>query len=275
MNSDFIETPDGLRLHHVYWEPQVDSERVIIIVHGISEHVRRYDHVAEHLIQAGYHIYAQDHRGHGESTGERVHVGSNTAYIRDLKSFYDRIKRQHPTAKIYMLGHSMGSIISLQFVLTYPDAIDALTITGTATDVASGVSPLLRTVGNVVHRINKKAPIQAPGGSEVLTRDPDMLKAADEDPLMYKGWTKTSTAKYILETGELLQERAAEITLPILIMHGADDELTPVSGSQIMYERVGSADKTLKIWDNMLHEVLNEVDRADVLAEITAWFNKH
>lgn len=274
MQTSSFTAKDGHKIHTKHWKA-TDSERVIIIVHGISEHSGRYEHVAEHLTQAGYHVYALDHRGHGQSDGTRIHVDNDTQFITDLKQFHTHIREKHPNAKLFILGHSMGSVISLQFILTYPDAVDAIIVTGTATDVSSGVSPLLRSIGNIVHSIYSKAPIQPPNGDNVLTRDPDMLKKADEDPLFYKGWTKTSIAKYILETGEMIQSRANEITMPILIMHGEDDPLTPISGSHFMYEHVGSKDKTLKTWKNMLHEILNEVERKAVLETITEWLDQH
>ncbi len=275
MQTDNFMTPDGFKIHTVYWQPTSESDRVVILVHGLSEHSGRYQHVAEHLTQAGYHVYSQDNRGHGLSSGERQHLSSHTSFINDLKQHYDRIKQNHPNSKIFMLGHSLGSVISLQFVLTNPKAIDALIVTGTATDVAPSVSPILRTIGNVLNRISKNMPISPPGGNEALTKDPDMLRAAAADELFYHGWTKTGIAKFALDMGEEIQNRASEITLPILIMHGKEDEVTPVSGSEIMYERVSSTDKTIKLWDGMRHEILNEVDRAAVLALVTDWLSQH
>jgi len=275
MQTDSFTTPDAFRIHTKYWQPAEDSQRVVIIVHGIGEHSGRYLHVAEKIVSAGYHVYALDHRGHGESSGKRLNISSQTNFITDLKQFYDRIKSSHPDAKIFMLGHSMGSVISLQFILSYPDAIDAIVVTGTATDVGSSVPGALRSIGDMVDRIRPNTPISPPGGMEILTRDTEMVKRAENDPLMYKGWTLTSIAKFIIETGKMIQERASEITMPILIMHGEDDELTPISGSKIMYERVGSDDKTLKTWENMLHEIMNEVEREAVLETIVDWLNRH
>lgn len=275
MQENSFQTPDGLTIHTVYWQAASERQRVVIVVHGIGEHFGRYDHVAKHLNQAGYHVYGLDHRGHGKSEGTRNHVDNDTQFISDLKQYVDAIKTKHSDSKFYILGHSMGSVISLQFMLTYPDIVDALIVTGTATDVASGVPPILRSVANFIYRIYPKAPIQPPGGDNVLTRDPEMLALADNDPLFYKGWTKTSIAKYVVETGEMIQERAHEITLPILIMHGEADNLTPISGSHIMYERVSSTDKTLKTWEGMYHEVMNEIGREEVLQTITDWLDKH
>lgn len=275
MQENSFTTPDGIRIHTGYYPPATDSNRVVLIVHGLSEHFGRYRHVADHLTSAGYHVYGIDHRGHGQSDGERIHVDSHTQFINDLKIYVNRIQANLPNADFFMLGHSMGSVICLQFVLENPDIAKGLVVTGTATDVASGVPTLLRTVGNIVSRIYSKAPISAPDGNSVLTRDPEMLKQAEADPLFYKGWTKASIAKYILDTGEMIQGRASDIKLPILIMHGESDELTPISGSHYMYEHVGSEDKTLKTYPEMFHEILNEIGREEVMADVTAWLDAH
>ena len=275
MQTGSFTTPDGLQIHTKYWQAPADSERVIIIVHGIGEHSGRYLHVAEKLRDANYHVYALDHRGHGQSDGKRLVISSMTNFINDLKQYYERIKSNHPDAKIYILGHSMGSVISLQFLLTYPGLIEAVVITGTATDVGSTVPAPLRTVANFIHRFLPNAPISPPGSMDVLSRDPEIIKQAENDPLMNHGWTPIKIAKFVIDTGEMIQERAGELKLPILFMHGEADELTPISGSQIMYERTGSADKTLKTWADMRHEVMNEIGREDVINTIIDWFNTH
>lgn len=275
MQTDHFMTPDGSKIHTVYWQPASESDRVVIIVHGLSEHSGRYQHVAERLTQEGYHVYSQDNRGHGLSSGERQYLDSHTSFINDLKQHYDRIRQTHPSSKIFILGHSLGSIISLQFVLAHPNAIEGLVVTGTATDVAPSVPPVLRTVANLLNKVSKSFPIDPPGGVGALTNDPEMLKDAENDPLFYHGWTKTGIAKYGVDMGEEIQNRASEITLPILIMHGKDDEVTPVSGSEIMYERVSSSDKTIKLWDNMKHEILNEIDREAVIKVVVDWLAQH
>jgi len=275
MQVDQFTAPDGTRIHTAYYPAAHDSNRVVLVLHGLKDHFGRYTHVAKHLSEVGYHVYGLDHRGHGKSGGDRIHVAYPTQFISDLKIYVNRIQAQHPDATFFILGHSMGSLISLQFVLENPDIADGLIVTGTPTDVVSGIPTLLRVVGNLVYRIFPQAPISAPDSERVLTRDPEILKQTEEDPLHYKGWTKTSIGKYILDTGELIQARAAEITLPVMFMHGEADTLAPISGSHYMYANVSSQDKTLKTYPAMLHEIMHEIEREDVLATITDWLDQH
>lgn len=276
MDTSSFSTPDGFKIHTVHQAAVGKAKALVIMVHGISEHIGRYEHVADFLSKAGYEVYGLDHRSHGKSDGQpRVHTDTQTRFIEDLKQFYDSIKAKHPNQKIFILGHSMGSVISLQFVLANPNTLTGLVVTGTATDVSSGVSPVLRNVGNFINIFAPTLPISPPLGADVLTNDPEMQAKWAADNLIYKGATRVSMGKYVLETGEMIQARAKEITLPIMFMHGESDKLTPISGSRIMYERVGSSDKTIHTYPNMQHEIMNEIEREKVLQTIVEWFDKH
>jgi alpha-beta hydrolase superfamily lysophospholipase len=276
VDTSSFKTPDGLNIHTVHQAAVGNPKALVIVVHGISEHIGRYEHVIDFLSKAGYEVYGLDHRSHGKSDGKiRIHTDTHTRFVEDLKQFYDSIKAKHPDKKIFLLGHSMGSLISLQFVLAYPKTLAGLVVTGTATDVGSSVSSVLRNLGNFINRFAPQTPLSPPLGVEGLTNDPDMQAKWRADTLTYKGATRISMGKFIIETGEKIQARAKEITLPIMFMHGESDILTPISGSHIMYERVGSSDKTIHTYPNMQHEIMNEVERNKVLQTIVDWFDKH
>lgn len=268
-----FQTSDKLNIYTIQWLPDDTPKAVVIIVHGLGEHIGRYQHVAEALVSAGYAIYGLDHRGHGKSDGKRVRVTSNTHFMDDLRQYFDIVRREHNREQIFILGHSMGSVISLQFTLQYQNDLAGLLITGTATDVGSTVSPILRNLTNILHPFLPHIPISAPAPVDHLTNDKAMQQLADSDPLNHKGWTPLSIAKYIIDTGEMIQENVKKLVLPILIMHGEDDRITPISGSHIVHERVGSADKTLKTWPNMQHEIMNEIDRVPVIETLLEWLD--
>jgi lysophospholipase len=270
-----FQTPDNLNIYTIQWLPDGEPKAVVIIVHGIGEHSGRYQHVAEALVNAGYAVYSHDHRGHGKSDGKRVQVTSHLQFMNDLRQYFDLIRAEHDNKKIFILGHSMGSVISLQFTLQYQNDLAGLVVTGTATDVGATVSSMLRNAANLLYRVLPHAPVGAPLSVTHLTNDKAMQALADKDMLNNKGWTPISIAKYIIETGEMIQENVHKLVLPILIMHGETDSIAPISGSQIVYERVGSTDKTLKTWANMQHEIMNEIDRKQVIDTIIDWLDKH
>ena len=266
----------GQKIFTRYWPIEAAAKAVVIIVHGLGEHSGRYTHVAEALNEAGYICYALDHRGHGHSEGARFQVSNYDNFIDDLKLFYDSIKEKHSDNKIFILGHSMGSVISLQFVYTYPDTVDCLTITGTATDVKAHQPAWLVNFLTGVHVIFPQAPLGPPLNDPAkLTRNKHFQDLWLKDNLVNKGNTPISILKYILDTGVMLQANAQKISLPMLIMHGECDEIAPPSGTTIMYDRVSSTDKETKVWPEMRHEIMNEIGYEEVLANVVNWFDKH
>jgi acylglycerol lipase len=270
-----FQTADNLNIYTVQWQPDTKAKAVVLLSHGYGEHIGRYQHVAEALVNAGYKVYGLDHRGHGKSDGKRVQVTSFTHFMDDLKQFFDTIRSENNSDKIFMFGHSMGSVIALQFALKYQNSLAGLIITGTVVDLGSTASTLLRNFANLTYRVLPHAPIGAPLKVEKITNDKGMQQLWLADTLVFRGWAPVSIAKYMVDTGEVLQEDAKNLVLPMLIMHGESDQLAPISGSRIMVERVGSADKTLKTWANMQHEILNEVDRQAVINTIIEWLDKH
>jgi alpha-beta hydrolase superfamily lysophospholipase len=275
MSLNFVNA-DGQKIFTRSWQPQQAGRGVVLIAHGLGEHSGRYEHVGQKLADAGYHAYALDHLGHGQSEGKRVQVRNHSDFIRDLRQFYDKVRQQHPDHKPYLLGHSMGSVISLQFTLNNPDTLKALIVTGTATDVGSTVSTALRSVVRFVVRVAPGMPVSpALDDPKRLTSDPEMQQKWHADPLVNRGATPASIATYIVETGEMIQNRASELKLPILIMHGEADQITPISGSRIVHQRAGSADKTLVTYPGMQHEIMNEVEREKVLGRILDWLSQH
>lgn len=272
--SSFTNTA-GQKIFTRYWSVEDGAKGIVIIVHGLGEHSGRYIHVADALNTAGYVCYALDHLGHGKSEGERGTVESFTAFRDDLKQFYDSIKEQHPTDKLFMLGHSMGAVITLQFILEYPNTLDGLIITGVGSDFGSKLLPGVRSVANFLYRIVPHLPFGPPVTPNILTSDPEMIQKWHEDSLIDKGWIRISIGKFTVDSGDDVQNRAHEIDSPILIMHGELDAFAPISGSHIIYERVRSEDKTLETWANMNHEIMNEIEREKVLHVIIEWLDKH
>lgn len=275
MQTDSFTTPDGLNIHTKYWKYPGESQRVVIIVHGYAEHSGRYVHVAESLRDAGYHVYALDHRGHGQSDGVRAHVTGHTDFIRDLKLFHGRIRENHPDATIFILGHSMGALITSQFIITYPDAVGAATIISLPIHMAKTQPGYVATIARVVSRVNSKIILLPAVENVVLTRDEEMVQDLANDPLHYTGGARVSMGVYHIDIGKWVEERIPEIAMPILVIGGGADDFVPLSGTETLYEKASSTDKTLKIWEGMLHEPLNEIGREEVIETIIEWFNKH
>ncbi len=264
---------DGQKIAYSVDTPDVPAKALVLIVHGYGEHRGRYRHVAQAFADAGYLVYRLDHRGHGESEGVRVYFDSFDQPVADLYQLFQMAQTAHPNLPRFIFGHSMGSVISLCFALKYQDSLKGLLLTGTATNVEETSSPAIIALGSLVARLFPKLRFIPPLPIETLSTDPQVWEDYKRDPLNDSGIMRGSLATLMIRTGRTLRARAHELTLPLCVMHGGDDRLTPVSGAHAIYNAASSADKTLKIYDGMRHELVNERDKARVIADMLAWFN--
>lgn len=251
----------GLRDFNIYyqsWLPAGDARAVLLVAHGYAEHSGRYQNLADYFVPQGYAIEALDHRGHGRSDGERVQVDSYTDYLVDLKTFFDLVHAKHPDLPIYLLGHSMGAAISTAYAAKYQHELAGLILSGggIATDAAPP-RPLSLDLAST------------------LSTDPAVVEAYKNDPLVYHGPPPSGRGAGMAEMRTALPGLAPRITLPILIMAGSASPLGDGPRSQALYDAVGSPDKTLKLYPGLMHEIFNEPEHEQVMADLEAWLNAH
>lgn len=272
--TDTLKTADGLALYTASWIPET-VKAVVVLVHGYGEHSGRYAHVVEALTQQNYAVYTIDHRGHGKSEGVSAYIKSIYQVVDDLKFYVDRVQAQHPDQKLFMLGHSMGALISLAYALRYQAQLSGLIISGIPLSAEDGAPAWLAQVARVVNVFAPKLPLAEGISSDALSRDPAVAQAYEADPLNYHGKMRVGTALSIVNGAKQSIPHLERLKLPVLILHGAEDKICPPSGSDIVYEKAASTDKQLIKYDGLRHEIMNEPERATVLGDITAWLEKH
>jgi acylglycerol lipase len=250
--------------------PEGGPRAVLLIVHGLAEHSGRYQHVAEHLAGLGYAVYALDHRGHGQSGGVRSDVIRFEDYLADLKTFLDAVKGREPGRQVFLIGHSMGGAIVTLFAARYGGDFDGLITSGASVQVGGNVSPLLVGLSKIIAALAPRLPT-VPLDAEAVSRDPEVVARYRSDPLNYLGKVRARTGAQLLRAARLIAAELPHITLPVLILHGTADRLTDPAGSQMIYDGVSSADKTLKFYDGLYHEIFNEPEQKQVLADVAAW----
>ncbi len=266
-------TPDNFTLFERTWLCE-DARGVILLTHGVAEHSGRYDHVAQSLVKGGYTVVAFDLRGHGRSSGKRNYIDSFQDHLNDLGSVIIRAKANFQKLPLFLFGHSMGGGIVTQFAIERHPDVKGLLLSGPSVKVSDDISPLLQKLSGILSVLVPKLPAIKLDSSDI-SKDPRVVEAYDNDPLNYRGGILARTGAEILKSTKKISAQASEITLPILIMHGTSDKLADVSGSEMLYEKVSSEDKTLKLYEGLYHEILNEPEQDQVKADMLAWLDAH
>lgn len=273
--TETLTSADNIRLHVNHWATDA-PKAVVVIAHGLAEHSGRYAYVAEKLNAAGYAVIAPDHRTHGKSGGEpRTFVTTMQPFVDDLNHVWEQtIARQYPDAPVFLVGHSMGGLIAVLFALQYPAKLRGLVTSGTAMLPGESIPGAVVALGKLMGKIAPKLPLAALDSADI-SRDPDIVARYDSDPLNYRGKVRAGIAGAMFTSGAWALRHAGELQLPLLVMHGESDKLIPNAASRQLYDAAGSADKTLVIYPELYHEIFNEPEKDQVLADLIQWLNKH
>ncbi len=269
--EDTLAAADGTRLFTRTWWPAGPPRAALLIVHGYAEHSGRYHRLAGHLTKAGYVVHAYDHRGFGRSEGRRGRVALTTA-LQDLDRVVAHVRRQAPERALLMLGHSMGGSLAALHALAHPSSLAGLMLSSPALQIPilPPLHPLVRVLGRVLPGL-PTLPLDRRG----LSHDPEVVRQAETDPLNFHGATPAGTAAALLEAGRTVLDRAAHLTLPLLITHGTADPIADPRGSEALYDRAGATDKTLSLFEGFYHEPFNEPDGRIVLDTLADWLEEH
>ncbi len=266
-----LKTSDNLMLHAQKWLPDGAPKAVVLIVHGIAEHIGRYDHVAQTFVEAGLAVYGYDHRTHGKSDGEpRSYIIPFTQAVDDLALVMTHVRQENPTTKIFMYGHSMGSLISNLYVLKHQDQLAGWISSGSPLTSDTSAPAL---VVQILTLLSKIAPtlqmVNIPPTD--LSHDQNIVNAYINDPLVNAKPTRLGMASAIISHSKQVISQLNTLRLPILLLHGSADKICPMSASQLIYEKAGSADKTLKIYEDLYHEIHNETLYGRIMSDIIEW----
>lgn len=265
---------DGVTIYHQAWLPDGDPRAVVVLVHGLGEHSGRYGHVGRALVDAGYAVHALDHRGHGKSSGKRAFVKRYDEFLHDLHQFRTMVGREHPGKPLVVLGHSMGGNIAMGYTLGDQDGIAALVLSGPALQVGDDLSPLQLKIFTA---ISKVAPGVRPKGlsADAISRDPAVVEAYRNDPLVYTGKISAGLGAALIGAMQSFPDRYEQLRLPILVLHGTDDQLAAIAGSRELEAKAVNADLTAHYYEGLYHEVFNEPEQDRVLADLTSWLDAH
>mgnify|MGYP001800267698 CR=1 FL=1 len=264
----------GLSLFYQAWYPVGAAKAVVALVHGFGEHCDRYGTVTTALTQAGYAVFGFDNQGHGRSEGQRGHIDRWQDYRDNVSAFLAKVRHHEPTLPLFVLGHSLGALIVLDFALTIPQGLMGIIVSGPPIRPVGIAKPYLVAIARILSGVWPRFSMDVGAGAETLSRDPAIVNQTQDDPLTHSLATVRWGTECLVAIAAV-RRTITQLQVPILLLHGSADKVNDVKGSQEIFERISLTDKTLKVYPGSYHEPHNDLDRNQVMYDIVQWLNGH
>ena len=271
MNESTFEGVGGLKIFTRSWQAATPPRGVVVIVHGFNSHSGQYLWAAEQFASNGLAVYALDLRGRGRSEGERYYVEKMEDYTDDVQTLVSEAKSENPGLPIFLLGHSAGGVISCNYVLDHSSEVDGFICESFAYELP--VPDLLLSFIKGLSYITPHTHVFSLHNKD-FSRDPSVVESMNDDILIKGESQPAQTGRVLINGAQRLTAEFSQITLPVLILHGTEDKATSPTGSREFYEKAGSQDKTLKLYEGHFHDLLNDVDKEIVMADIQNWIDE-
>lgn len=265
---------NNYNLYRQAWLPDGIPAAVLVVVHGIAEHSGRYANLVNYFVPKGYAIYSFDLRGHGKSDGKRSYVERFSYYLDDLKTFCNKVSEESKNAETFLVGHSMGSTIAIDYAIEHQSELKGLIVSGTTLKAGASINKASIFMAKMLSVLIPKMGVSALDAT-YISRDKAVVEAYVNDPLDYTGKLSARVGAELLKTMEELQSEISKLSLPVLIMHGAADRISDPSSSRMLLDGAGSKDKTLKLYEGFYHEIFNDPDRRLVFSDMEDWLKRH
>jgi alpha-beta hydrolase superfamily lysophospholipase len=265
---------DGIELYYQSWRGDKETRAFLAIVHGFGEHSGRYANVVNHLTPQGYTVYGFDLRGHGRSPGQRGHINSWKEYREDVRAFLQMASQRASDLPLFMLGHSMGALIALDYLLHDPAGLRGAIISGAPLEPVGVAKPFLVMLARVLSRVWPRFSLPLGLDTKGISRNTAVVKAYEADPLVH-GKTTVRWGTEILQTIDWVKDHAVEVRIPILLIHGGSDPLNSPNGTRSFFDKVTFPDKAMKIYPGSYHETHNDIDYGQVIKDMAQWLERH
>jgi alpha-beta hydrolase superfamily lysophospholipase len=266
-------TNDAIKLYAQRWEPESNIRGAICLVHGLGEHSSRYRHWADKLTAAGYAVLAYDLRGHGKSGGKRGHAASFDHHADDICTLVEHAGAFYSEKPLFVYGHSLGGLLALFFLIQRQPDLNGAIVTSPGLETMANRQKAKVTAARILGSIAPRVSIANGLELDGLSRDPAVIKAYLNDPLVHNQIT-LGMGRDMFAAAEYVYEKASSIELPLLLMHGSEDRITYLSGTEKIAKTV-SGECVFKVWDGFYHELHNEPEQNDVFDYLREWLNKH
>ena len=271
-NEGFLRAGSGPRLFEQSWAPEL-PKAVIVLVHGFGEHSGRHEPAALSFAAGGYAVQAFDLRGNGRSEGRRCCVGAFEEYLDDTQAVVLHAGEKWAGRPVFLLAHSLGGLIASLCVVDGRVRPEGLILSAPAVRLGRDYSELKIAASLVIGRLLPRLPMVR-FKSASISSDPEVVECYRNDALVFHGRTPARTASEIVRATRRLEASVERLSLPLLVMHGGEDQVADIEGSRELYSRARSEDKTLRVYDGFWHEIMHEPDGHVVLSETMAWMDE-
>jgi len=263
---------DGLDLFGQVWEPDVVSPRAVVcLVHGLGEHSSRYAHVAEALGKEGFVFFTFDLRGHGRSGGARGHISSIEDFMNDIDMLLKQAQTAYPALPLLLYGHSLGGILALHYGLKRKPNVKGIIATSPGLHTALEKQPVKIFMAKLLGSLMPTSTLASGLETNAISRDKAVVQAYVNDPLVHDR-ISLGFGKIMLGVTKWTLENAGEFPVPLLLLHGKNDEIAYFSSSTEFAAALKDR-STLVLWDGAYHELHNEPEKAEVFKTMMMWMD--
>jgi len=274
ISEDSFLNKQKLKIYTRRWLPEEAPRAAVLFIHGYAEHSGRYEHLARQMNDQGIALFAIDLQGHGKSGGTRCDINSYEDYVDDLSTYFKDITGEFPNIPWFVMGHSMGGVLAILLAYRYQSSLHGLIISAPALKIVTNIPKVVQDMVRYVTAVTPMVPVIGLDTSS-LSRDENVVKRYEEDPLIYHGKIRARMAQQLVDGGKSALDLAPEIYLPVWAGHGLADRITDQKGTREFLDHLSHPDKTSRYYDDCYHEILQEPEHDRIISEIISWIDKH
>lgn len=274
VSEDSFLNKRNLEIFTRRWLPEEPQRAAVLFIHGYAEHSGRYEHMARQMNEHGIGIFTMDLQGHGQSGGTRCDINSYEDYVDDLSKYFEKITQEFPSVPWFVMGHSMGGSLAVLLAYRYQSSLHGLILSAPALKIVTNIPKVVQDMVRYVTAVTPMVPV-INLDTRSLSRNKDVVKKYQEDPLVYHGRIRARMAQQLVDCGKAGLELAGELYLPVWAGHGLADRIADQKGTREFLDELYHPDKTAKYYEGCFHEILQENEHKEIISDIISWIDNH